>query len=200
MAAASDYNTYVMAHVYTPKGIKRAIRNGVKSIEHGQLADEESVQMMQSEGVWWSLQPFLQDEDANFYNEVGKVEAQKLVSEGTANAYEMAQKYNIKTGWGTAILFNPAKTHTQNNQLAKLTRFYDPLTLLAQATQENGELLALSGTRNPYPATLGQIIEGGYADLIIADGDPTINLDFIINPDENFHVIMKDGKIYKNTL
>lgn len=200
VAAASDYNTYVMAHVYTPKGIKRAIRNGVKSIEHGQLADEESVQMMQGEGVWWSLQPFLQDEDANFYNEISKVEAQKLVSQGTANAYEMAQKYNIKTGWGTDILFNPTKTHTQNNQLAKLTRFYDPLTLLSQATKDNGELLALCGTRNPYPAPLGQIVEGGYADLIIADGDPTVNLDFIIHPDENFHVIMKDGKIYKNTL
>lgn len=198
--AASDWNTYAMAHVYTAKGIKRAIRNGVKSIEHGQLADEESVQMMQGEGVWWSLQPFLQDEDANLYNEISKIEAQKLVSQGTANAYELAQKYDIKTGWGTDVLFNPSKTSTQGNQLAKLTRFYDPLTLLAQATQQNGELLALSGQRNPYPNTLGQITVGAYADLIIADGDPTVNLDFISNPKDNFHIIMKDGKIYKNIL
>ena len=55
---ASDWNTYVMAHVYTPKGIQRSIRAGVKCIEHGQLADEASVRMMRDEGVWWSLQPF----------------------------------------------------------------------------------------------------------------------------------------------
>ena len=62
---ASDWNTYVMAHVYTPKGIQRSIRAGVKCIEHGQLADEASVRMMRDEGVWWSLQPFLQDVDRN---------------------------------------------------------------------------------------------------------------------------------------
>ena len=39
--------------------------------------------------------------------------------------------------------------------------------------------------RNPYPATLGQITVGAFADLIIADGDPTKNLDFISNPEEN---------------
>lgn len=200
VAAASDWNTYVMAHVYTAKGIKRAIRNGVRSIEHGQLADEESVQMMRDEGVWWSLQPFLQDEDANTYRDPRKVHTQKIVSEGTVKAYEMAQKYKIKTGWGTDILFNAAKTHTQGHQLAKLTRFYSPLTLLSQATQENGELLGLSGERNPYPGSLGQIVEGGYADLIIADGDPSENLDFISDPEANFQVIMKDGKFYKNTL
>ena len=65
--AASDWNTYMMTHVYTPKGIQRAIRAGVKCIEHGQLADEASVRMMRDEGVWWSLQPFLQDEDSNTY-------------------------------------------------------------------------------------------------------------------------------------
>ena len=73
--------------------------------------------------------------------------------------------------------------------------------MLAQGTQKNGELLALSGERNPYKgAALGQITTGAYADLIIADGDPTLNLDFIANPEDNFHLIMKNGKIYKNTL
>ena len=38
MEAAADWGTYVMAHVYTPKGIQRAIRASVRSIEHGQLA------------------------------------------------------------------------------------------------------------------------------------------------------------------
>jgi imidazolonepropionase-like amidohydrolase len=198
--AAADWNTYVMAHVYTSKGIKRAIKAGVKSIEHGQLADEECVRMMKGEGVWWSLQPFLQDEDSNVYPDAARRESQRQVAQGTVRAYELAQKHGIKTGWGTDILFNPKNTPTQGRQLAKLTRFYDPLTLLAQATATNGELLALSGERNPYPHALGRIAPGAYADLLVADGDPAVNLDFLGDPQRNLRLIMKDGKVHKNTL
>lgn len=198
--AAADWNTYVMAHVYTPKGIKRAIKAGVKSIEHGQLADEECVRMMRDQGVWWCLQPFLQDEDSNVYPDAARRESQRQVAQGTVKAYELAQKYGIKTGWGTDILFNAKNTPTQGRQLAKLTRFYDPLTLLGQATGTNGELLALSGERNPYPHPLGRIAPGAFADLLVADGDPAANLDFLATPEQSLRLIMKDGKIYKNTL
>ncbi|WP_027017206.1 metal-dependent hydrolase family protein [Comamonas composti] len=198
--AATDWNTYVMAHVYTPKGIQRAIRAGVKSIEHGQLADEESVRLMRDEGVWWSLQPFLQDEDSNTYPDAARRESQRQVAQGTVKAYEMAQKYGIKTGWGTDVLFNAKTAQTQGKQLAKLTRFYDPLTVLHQGTGRNGELLALSGARNPYPHALGRIAPGAYADILVADGDPVRSLDFLADPEKNLRLIMKDGKIHKNTL
>lgn len=198
--AASDWNTYVMTHVYTPKGIQRAIRAGVKCIEHGQLADEASVRMMQGEGVWWSLQPFLQDADSNVYADPGQRASQRQVAEGTEKAYALAQKHGIRTGWGTDILFNPKNTATQGRQLAKLTRFYDPLTLLGQATGTNGELLALSGARSPYPGVLGRIAAGAWADLLVADGDPGVNLDFLADPERNLRLIMKDGKVHKNTL
>lgn len=106
--AASDWNTYVMTHVYTPKGIQRAIHAGVKCIEHGQLADEASVRLMRDQDVWWSLQPFLQDEDSNAYPDAERQASQKQVAEGTVQAYALAQKHGVKTGWGTDILFNPA--------------------------------------------------------------------------------------------
>jgi imidazolonepropionase-like amidohydrolase len=198
--AAADWNTYVMAHVYTPKGIQRAIRAGVKSIEHGQLADEATVRMMQSEGVWWSLQPFLQDEDSNQYPDAARRESQRLVAQGTVRAYELAQKHGVKTGWGTDILFNAKNTPTQGKQLAKLTRYYDPLTLLGQATGTNAQLLALSGERNPYPRTLGRIEPGAFADLLVADGNPAVNLDFLAEPERNLLLIMKDGVVHKNLL
>lgn len=198
--AAADWGTYVMAHVYTPRGIQRAIKAGIKSIEHGQLADEDSVRMMHDRGVWWCLQPFLQDEDSNVYPDPVRHENQRKVAVGTEKAYEMAQKYGIKTGWGTDVLFNPKNTHTQGRQLAKLTRFYDPLTLLGQATGANGELLGMSGELNPYPRTLGCIVPGAYADILVADGDPTVSLNFLADPEQNLRLIMKNGHIYKNTL
>jgi imidazolonepropionase-like amidohydrolase len=98
------------------------------------------------------------------------------------------------------VLFNPQNTSTQGKQLAKLTRFYDPLTLLGQATGVNGELLALSGERNPYPGVLGRIARGAWVDVLLADGDPSMNLDFLADPSQHLRLIMKGGKIYKNTL
>ncbi|NAO96253.1 amidohydrolase family protein [Halomonas sp. Choline-3u-9] len=198
--AAEDWGTYVMVHVYTSRGIQRALRAGAKSIEHGQLADEETVRMMAGEGAWWSLQPFLQDEDANVYPDAARREAQQQVAEGTVQAYELAQRFDIKTAWGTDILFTPQNTPNQLRQLVKLTRFYDPLTVLAMATGRNGELLSLSGSRNPYPGTLGKIEPGAMADLLLVDGDPSKNLDFLHDPERNLRLIMKGGRIYKENV
>jgi imidazolonepropionase-like amidohydrolase len=58
----------------------------------------------------------------------------------------------------------------------------------------------MSGPRNPYPGKLGVIEAGALADLIVVNGDPIENLNLIADPDKNFVLIMKDGKIYKNTL
>ena len=67
-------------------------------------------------------------------------------------------------------------------------------------THDNAQLLALSGPRNPYPGQLGVIETGALADMILVDGDPVANLELVADPDKNFKLIMKDGKIYKNTL
>lgn len=198
--AAEDWGTYVMVHVYTSKGIQRAVKAGVQSIEHGQLADDTAAKLMADEGVWWSLQPFLADEDANLKADPNSKEKQREVAEGTVRAYQMAIDMKIKTAWGTDILFTPQNLSTQGRQLAKLTRFYDPLSLLKMATAQNGELLAMAGQRSPYKGKLGVIEPGGLADILIADGDPTQNLDFISDPDKNLKLIMKDGRIYKDQL
>jgi imidazolonepropionase-like amidohydrolase len=68
------------------------------------------------------------------------------------------------------------------------------------ATSVNAELLALSRLRNPYPGKLGRIEEGALADLLLVEGEPLANIKVLEDPGKNFVVIMKDGKIYKNTL
>jgi imidazolonepropionase-like amidohydrolase len=68
------------------------------------------------------------------------------------------------------------------------------------ATSTNAELLSLSGLRNPYPGKLGVVEEGALADLILVDGNPLEHLDLFGDPGKNFKLIMKDGKIYKNTV
>ena len=98
------------------------------------------------------------------------------------------------------MLFSKAVANRQGAQLAKLTRWYSTAELLTMATATNGALLALSGPRNPYPHTLGRIARGALADMLVADGDPRSSLDFLASPEQNLRLIMKDGKIHKNTL
>lgn len=202
VSAAENWGTYVTVHAYTPNAIQTAIKAGVKCIDHGQLADEATAKLMAEKGVWWSLQPFLDDEDANAYPEGSPNRAKQLeVSEGTDYAYKLAKKFNIKTAWGTDNLFNAANAKKQGKKLTKLTRWYTPFKVLKMATADNAELLNLSGKRNPYQkGALGVIEEGAYADMIILNQNPLKNIQLIENPHENFQLIMKDGVIYKNTL
>lgn len=199
--AAEGWNTYVCAHVYTPRAIQACIRAGVKSIEHGQLADEETVKMMADAGVWWSLQPFLADEDSNKYPTLAQQEQQKEVARGTVRAYEMAQKYDVPIAFGTDSLLNPPTTKTQGRQLAKTAQFMaSPLAALRVATGENGRLLALSGPRAPYEGPLGVLVPGAMADLLVVDGDPETDLSFLEQPEQTLRLVMKGGQIYKDSL
>jgi imidazolonepropionase-like amidohydrolase len=81
-----------------------------------------------------------------------------------------------------------------------MVQWYTPAEVLKMATGDNGELLALSGVMNPYPGKLGVIKPGALADVLLVDGDPIANIKLVEDPEKNFIVIMKDGKIYKNTL
>jgi len=199
--AAAGWNTYVTVHAYTPTAIQSAIKAGVKCIDHGHLADEATAKIMAEKGIWWSLQPFMDDEDAVPFPE-GSDSRKKYLQmvDGTDNAYKLAKKYNIKTAFGTDILFDPKLAKRQTAQLAKLVKWYTPFEVLKMATYDNASLLAMSGPRNPYPNKLGVIEEGAYADLIIVDGNPIENINLIADPAKNFVLIMKNGEVVKNSI
>jgi imidazolonepropionase-like amidohydrolase len=198
--AAENWGTYVTVHAYTPTSIKRAIAAGVKCIEHGQLMDESTARLMAERGIWLSIQPF-PDELADAFPR-GSEQWQKaqVVFAGTNTAYGLAKKYKLKTAWGTDILFSPGLASKQGALLAKLTRWYTPAEALVMATGTNAQLLAMSGKRSPYPGKLGVVEEGALADLLLVDGNPIADIKLVADPAKNFLIIMKDGKIYKNTL
>jgi imidazolonepropionase-like amidohydrolase len=200
VSAAADWGTYVCVHTYTSAGIQRALASGVKSIEHGQLADEETVKRIADAGAWWSIQPFLADEDANTYPSPDQRAQQQNIAEGTARAVELGRKHHVRMALGTDILFNPKGTATQGKQLAKFARWYDAADVLRLLTSGNAELAGLSGARNPYPGKLGHIEAGAYADLLVLDGNPLEDISLIADPERTMRLIMKDGRIHKNTL
>ena len=196
--AADNWGTYVTVHAYTPRAIRQALAAGVKCIEHGQLIDEPTAKLLADNGIWWSLQPLLDDEDAPpLVNPVSQKKALEVFA-GTDNAYKLAKKYNVKTAFGTDILFDARLTTRQGAILAKMVRWYTPAEALKMATADNGALMALSGFINPYPGKLGVVEEGAIADLLLVDGNPLENIKLVADPDRNFLVIMKDGTIYKD--
>jgi imidazolonepropionase-like amidohydrolase len=198
--AAENWGTYVAVHAYTPRAIQTAIRGGVKCIEHGHLMDEATAEVIAQKGTWLSTQPFLNNEYSNAMpTPEGEAKA-KQVYAGTEAAYKFAKAFNLKTAWGTDILFDSKLTAHQGAILTTLERWYRPAEILKMATAANGELLAMSGPRNPYPGKLGVIEAGALADLILVDGDPLANLKLIADPDKNFLVIMKDGRVVKDAL
>jgi imidazolonepropionase-like amidohydrolase len=197
--AAENWGTYVCTHAYTSVSIQRSIAAGVKCIEHGHLMDDATARLMAEKGIWLSTQPFL---DLNAASGLGPAEQAKLrqVITGTDSVYALAKKYKIKTAFGTDVLFSKELAERQGAMLAALTRWYTPTEALIMATSTNAELLQMSGLRNPYPGKLGVVEQGALADLLLVDGNPLENLALVAEPDKNFLVIMKDGRIYKNTL
>ena len=187
--------TYVMAHAYTPESISRAIRCGVRSIEHGNLLDADTAALMAQEGAF--LVPTLATYDALCRNGVrlgwsepmmAKLE---LVRGQGVDAIRIARAAGVKIGYGTDLL---GEMHADQSLEFTLRAPAMPAAeILRSATAINAELLGQTGK-------LGVIAAGATADLIVVDGNPLENLTLLQEQGRYLPLIMKAGKIYKNEL
>lgn len=177
--------------------MQRAVEAGVKCIEHGQLLDQATMKLLGEKGIWLSLQAL--DEAPPTATENVRQKKHTVVA-GTDNAFRWAKQFGVKLAWGTDFLFMPAQNVKQNADILKLKQWMTPPEILKLVNHDNAQLLALSGPRNPYPGKLGVVVPSALADLILVDGNPLEHLELIGDPQKRFLVIMKDGRIYKNSL
>lgn len=196
---AEGFGTYVAGHVYTVDGIKQAIENGVKSIEHGNLLNEEIAKMMAEKGVWLSPQVVVFQ---TFSPDLGPVRLAKgrMVEAGLDQMFTLAKQYNLKIAFGTDVVVNPEACANQNQEFVERTKWFTPAEVLKQATSLSGELLQLSGERSPYPGKIGVIEKGAHADLLLIDGNPLEDISILLGYEESLDLIMKGGEVYKNTM
>jgi len=198
---AATWNTYVLIHVNTDAAIQMWIKAGARCVEHGFFIEEETAKLMAEKGVWWSMQAMeTEGEDAfEFETDLARAKYVACVA-GLDKVVALTKKYGVKTAWGTDMLFDPVLAAKQGKFLTKLKKWYTPFEALRMATSGNAELLKMCGPRDPYPGALGVVEEGALADLLLVEGNPLEDLDLVADPENNFKVIMKDGKVYKNTI
>ncbi len=217
VAAARDWDTYVGAHVFSDEGIRRCIDAGVMSIEHGFFVSEKTLRLMKEKGVFLvsqmtGISPYLNQLPAL------QVEPNKsklaLAQELAADYVENVRKVRPKMAFQTDVVFSTGTALRSQIDYEKWfhAHLFGNFEMLHAATGAAGELLAMSGKANPYPAKLGVIEEGAYADILVVDGNPLEDITVIGgNPKwydaeprgpniPTIRLIMKDGRVYKNTL
>ena len=191
VAAAKDYGFKVAAHAHGAEGIKRAIRGGVNSIEHGTFMDDEALQLMKQFGTY--LVPTITAgkstaDSAKIQGYYTPIVTPKALATGPLiqAAFGRAYKAGVKIAFGTdAGVF----AHGKNwREFVYMTEAGMPiLECIRAATVNAADLLGVS-------ATLGTIEKGKLADIIAVDGDPTKD----INAMGKVKFVMKDGVVYKN--
>jgi imidazolonepropionase-like amidohydrolase len=197
--AAASWGTYVTVHAYTSEAVRHALNAGALDITHGNLIDEPTMRLLAEKGA------FLSTQVATFLQPVpGLPEANQAkraqVREGLDTLFTLAKKHGVKITYGTDLLGARAMADQQTLDLVMRLKWFTPVEVLRQATSRAAELVERCGRRNPYPGKLGVIREGALADLILINGNPLDDISILAKSKEGIALIMKDGKIYKNTL
>ena len=198
--AAEDFGTYVTVHCYNNEGVRRAIDNGVRCVEHGQLMDEATLKLMKDKDIWLSPQVIVFTFIPKGYTE-DQANKHRQAYAGIDNMFTIAKKIGFdKIVFGSDIITDPDMIVRMNEEFKHRSKWFSNVEILRQATSKGGELLAMSGPKNPYPSKLGVIEVGAYADVLLINGNPLDDISILTNPSENLALIMKDGKVYKNTI
>ncbi len=214
---ADAYGSYVMSHAYSKKSILRCLNNGVKTIEHGFEFDGDVAKLMEEKGAYMTTNVHA------FSPELVKIEAissspaasRKAASAQAAfvNFIDNVNKYQPKFGFQSdCVGYEGCKKQT-DHEIFLSAKFLGNHFALKSLTSVNGEIVKLSGeVLDPYiEGKLGVIEEGAYADILLVDGNPLEDITVIGGSEkwfdapgrdgiETMRIIMKGGKIYKNTL
>ena len=192
---AEAANTYAMAHAYSPKAISRAIQAGVRTIEHGNLIDAAAAKIMKHHGAFLVPTLVTYDSLTRQGKKLGWLDSMldKLatVKDEGINAIRVAREAGVPVGFGTDLL---GEMHDdQSNEFLLRASALSASEVLQSATSVNARILNQEGR-------LGVIAKGALADLIVVDGDPTVNLALMTGQGDHLPLIIKGGRIYKNRL
>ncbi|ABV89182.1 metal-dependent hydrolase family protein [Shewanella pealeana] len=201
---ATDYGTYVAAHIHTADAMRRAAEAGVMSFEHATIMDDDIAKTIKDKGIWvipsYFTSSLIAERKIPLPNEETYRKTER-VGKAMLKSAELIKKYQIDNiAFGTDCVGETNVHATQLNELAAIEQTFDTITALRMVTSNCGRLFEMSTYQHPYlEGRLGQVVEGAYADLLIIDGNPFEGVASVADTSKQ-KVIMKDGVIYKNTL
>ncbi|MGH8278911.1 MAG: amidohydrolase family protein [Gammaproteobacteria bacterium] len=192
---ANRWGKYVAAHAYSTEAIQRAVRAGVRSIEHGNLMDEATAQLMAEKGAF--LVPTLVTYDSmrrrarEFGMSAYSLEKNTKVLAGGLHSLELCRRAGVEIGFGTDLLGQ--LEDDESREFLIRAEVEHPVDILRSATLVNARILCQEGR-------LGELVPGALADLLVVDGDPLADLNLLQDQGVHLPLIMQAGVPVKNNL
>lgn len=190
VAEAHGRQTYVLAHAYTAEAIARAVRCGVRTIEHGNLVDAETARLMaQSQAfVVPTLVTYeaLASEGGDFGLPPESVAKISQVRDAGLRSLEIYRDAGVKMGYGSDLL-GPSQ-RLQSDEFRLRAEVLGPQAVIASATRVGAEVLGMQGK-------LGCIAPGAIADLLVVDGDPLRDVSCLLGQGERIPLVVQGGKV-----
>lgn len=191
IATAKDYGFKVAAHAHGAEGMKRAVRNGVTSIEHGTFMDDETMALMKKMGTWYvptiTAGKSVAD-SAKIPGYYPPFVTTKAIETGPKiqATFAKAYKEGVKIAFGTdAGVFAHGKNYKEFEYMVEAGM--PAMTAIKSATVNGAELLGLSDK-------IGSVEKGKLADLVAVQGDPLTDIKVM----KEVKFVMKEGVVYKN--
>jgi imidazolonepropionase-like amidohydrolase len=183
----------VCAHAYSAKAIERAVTGGVRTIEHGNLVDAPTAKLMAQKGAY--IVPTLVAYDAlkrrgpEYGLSAYSLKKNEIVLEAGLRSLEICRAAGVKIGFGSDLLGQLQNDHC--NEFLIRSEAMKPQEIIRSATLVNAEILRQTGT-------LGELVPGAHADLLVVDGDPYRDLSVFLPANDRIDAIMLGGRFCKN--
>ncbi|UYV36252.1 amidohydrolase family protein [Rhodobacteraceae bacterium D3-12] len=192
---AENFGRYVLAHAYSAEAIYRAVKHGVRTIEHGNLIDDKAAALMAEKGAF--IVPNLiayvamKERAADYGMPASMLEKNEMVLDGGYRSLEICRAAGVKIGYGTDLLGELMED--QSREFSIRREVMPAIDIIRSATSIGAEILRRTGQ-------LGTIAEGAWADMILVDGDPVEDITLLEGQGRHMPMIMKGGAFHKNTL
>jgi imidazolonepropionase-like amidohydrolase len=186
---AAEYGTFVAAHAHGAEGVKRAVRAGVRSIEHGSLMDDEAIALMKQHGTWLVADIW----NGDYTDSVGRAEhwPEDILRKNTETTeiqrvgFRKAVAAGVRIAYGTDSGIYPHGLNAR--QLPYMVKYgMTPMQAIRSATISAAQLMQ-------WQDSVGSISPGKYADIIAVEGDALTDLRSF----QKVAFVMKGGVIYQ---
>lgn len=190
VATAKDYGFTVAVHAHGAEGIKRAVRAGVTSIEHGTYLDDEAIELMKSRGTYYvptisaGEWVALKAKEDGFFPDVVRPKAAKIGAQ-IKDTFAKAHRAGVKIAFGTDCGVSPHGTNAREFQYM-VEAGMKPMDAIRSATVVAATLVGAQDR-------LGAIAEGFVADLVAVKGDPIADVKRL----QDVAFVMKEGRVLK---